>query len=100
MEPREQVSQFKQENLDSLKQLDSMTKSILDAIVERQDVFQVHEALMKTLHENTMTKIENTRQEIIGEIKVIFWLVYVYTYSLLETTVGDCRTGTMVGQTA
>ncbi len=73
---REQVSQFKQENLDSLKELDLATKSILDAIVERQDVFQAaHEAqltLTKTLHENTMRNIDDTRQEIILEIRVIF----------------------------
>ena len=41
MEHREQVSQFKLEHLDSLKELNLATKSILDAIIERQDVFQV-----------------------------------------------------------
>jgi hypothetical protein len=77
-----------------------MAKSILDAIVKRQDVFQVHEAMMKTLYENTMSNIDNNHQEIIEEIKVIIWLVFAYTYSLLETTVGYRRMGTMVRQTA
>ena len=76
MDYREQVSQFKREHLDSLKELDFTTKSILDAIIERQDVFQAaHEAqltLTKTLHKDTMRNIDDTRQEIIQEIRVIF----------------------------
>ena len=76
MEHREQVSQFKREHLNKLEKLDLATKSILDAIVERQDVFQAtHEAqltLAKTLHESTMRNIDDTRQEIIRQIRVIF----------------------------
>jgi hypothetical protein len=76
MEHREQVSRFKRENVDSLKELDLATKSILDAIVKQQDVFQAaREAqltLTKTLHENTIRNIDDTRQEIIQEIRVIF----------------------------
>ena len=76
MKHRDQISQFKQEHWDGLEKLDLATKSILDAIVERQDVFQAaHEAqlmLTKTLHENTIRNIDNTRQEIIQVIRVIF----------------------------
>ncbi len=76
MERREQVSQFKREHLNGLEKLDLATKSILDAIVDQQDVFQAaHEAqltLTKTLHEDTMRNIDDTRQEIIREIRVIF----------------------------
>jgi len=74
MECREQVSQFKRENLNSFEKLDLATKSILDAIVDQQDVFQVaHEAqltLTKTLHEDTIRNIDDSRQEIIREIRV------------------------------
>jgi hypothetical protein len=78
MDHREQVSHFKQEHLDSLKGLDLATKSVLNAIVKRQDsIFRIlHEAqlrLTRTLHENTMTNIADTRQEIIQEIRVIFF---------------------------
>jgi len=62
--------------LNGLEKLDLATKSILDAIVDQQDVFQAaHEAqltLTKTLHEDTMRNIDDTRQEIIREIRVIF----------------------------
>jgi hypothetical protein len=75
MECREQVSQFKREHLNSFEKLDLATKSILNAIVDQQDVFQVvHEAqltLTKTLHEDTMRNIDDTRQDIIREIEVI-----------------------------
>jgi hypothetical protein len=76
MDYREQVSQFNQEHLDSLAELDFTVKSILDAIIERQDVFQAaHEAqltLTKTMHEDTMRNIDDTRQEIVREIRVTF----------------------------
>lgn len=75
MECREQVSQFKREHLNSFEKLDLATKSILNAIADQQDVFQVvHEAqlaLTKTLHEDTMRNIDDTRQDIIREIEVI-----------------------------
>ena len=76
MERREQVFQFKQEHLSSLEELDSTTKNILDAIVDQQDVFQVaHEAqltLTKSLHEDAMRNIDDTRQIIVRQIRVIF----------------------------
>ena len=76
MECREQVSQFKQEYLNSFENLDVATKCILDAIINQQDVFQVaHEAqltLTKTLCKDTIRNIDDTRQEIIREIKVTF----------------------------
>jgi predicted thioredoxin/glutaredoxin len=76
MECREQVSQFKREYLDSFEKLDLATKNILNAIIDQQDVFLVaHEAqltLTKTLHEDTLRNIDDTSQEIIREIKVIF----------------------------
>src|SRR5579862_1936440 len=106
MQHREQVSRFKREHLGSLGKLDLATKSILDAIVDKQDVFQAaHEAqlaLTKTLHENTMGNIDDTRQGIIGEIRVNIALrgFNVYTYSRLETTARYCRTGTVARQTA
>ena len=76
MECREQVSQFKREYLNSFEKLDLATKSILNAIIDQQDVFQIaHEAqltLTKTLHKDTIRNIDDTRQEIIREIRVIF----------------------------
>ena len=76
MDYREQVSQFKREHLDSLTELDFTVKSILDAIIEQQDVFQAtHEAqltLAKTMHKDTMRNIDDTRQEIVREIRVTF----------------------------
>jgi hypothetical protein len=76
MDYREQVSQFNQEHLDSLAELDFTVKSILDAIIEQQDVFQAaHEAqltLTKTMHKDTMRNIDDTRQEIVREIRVTF----------------------------
>ena len=75
MERREQVSQFKREHLDAFEKLDLATKSILVAIINQQDVFQVaHEAqltLTKTMHGDTMRNIDDTRQEIIREVRVI-----------------------------
>lgn len=112
MKCREQVSQLRWEHSDSLKELDLATKRILNAIVERQDVFQAaHEAqfeLMKIQHKNTMRNIDDTRQEIISArqetvlaVRVIFIpRVYACTYSLLAGTAGHCRTGTVVGQIA
>jgi hypothetical protein len=94
MERREQFSQFKRECLNSFEELDLATKSILNAIIDQQDVFQVvYEAqltLTKTLHEDTMRNIDDTRQEIIREIKVIFVsrLSNLMAYSLLATTAG------------
>ena len=77
MQRREQVSQFKREHSNAFEKLDLTAKHILDAIVDQQDVFQAareaHEAqltLAKTLHEDTMRKIDDTGQEIIREIKV------------------------------
>jgi len=74
--PREQVSQFKREHLNSFDTLDSASKRILDAIVDQHDIFQeAHEAqltLTKSLHEDTMRKIDDTHHEIIREITVIF----------------------------
>jgi hypothetical protein len=75
VERREQVSQFKREHLNAFEKLALATKRILDAIVDQQDVFQAaHEAqltLTKTLHEDTIRKIDDTRQDIIREIMVM-----------------------------
>lgn len=70
------MSQFKREHLNSIGKLDLATKCILDAIVDQHDVFQAtHEAqltLARSLHEDTMRKIDDTHQKMIREIKVIF----------------------------
>ena len=75
MECREQVSQFKQEHATAFEKLDLTTKLILDAIVGQRDVFQAaHEAqltLTKTVHENSLKKIDDARQDVIREIKVM-----------------------------
>ena len=78
MRYREQVSQFKLDQLDSLKDLDLTTQRVIDAIVQQQNVFQVaHDtqvALMGTIHKETVSKIQDehviTRREIIQEIRV------------------------------
>lgn len=73
MRYREQVSQFKLEQSDRLKDLDLITKKVVDAIIKQEDVFlAAHDAqlsLMRTLHNDTVTKIEDqheiTRHEIV-----------------------------------
>jgi hypothetical protein len=73
MRYREQVSQFKLEQSDHLKDLDLITKNVVDAIIKQEDVFlAAHDAqlsLMRTLHNDTVTKIEDqheiTRHEIV-----------------------------------
>ena len=78
MRYREQVSQFKLDQLDSLKDLDLTTQRVIDAIVQQQNVFQVaydtQVALMGTIHKETVSKIQDehviTRREIIQEIRV------------------------------
>lgn len=76
MKHSQQVSQFKQEHLDKIERLDSKTKIILDAITKRLDVFQAADEaqinLTTTLHESTTRNINDARQEIIREIRVIF----------------------------
>lgn len=79
--------------MDSLKGLDLATKSILDAIVERQDVFQAaHEAqltLLKNQHEKTTRNINNTRQEIISarqEIVLAIRVIFAFPISILILT--------------
>lgn len=103
MELSEQLSQFKQEHLDKLEMLDSGTKRILDAIVEGQDVFQTaHKeriTLTMTLHENTRRNINDTRQEIIREFRVVkssFPPIQLYAYHLLATTFRHRPRGTVV----
>ena len=72
--------------MNSLKGLDFATKSILDAIVERQDIFQAaHEAqltLLKNQHEKTMRNIDDTRQEIVLAVRVVF----IFPISILTLT--------------
>lgn len=102
---REKVSQFKREHLNSFEKLDLATKSILDAIIDQQDVFQAaHEAqltLTKTLCKDTIRNINDTRQEIIGEIRVRLHLqpIQSYAYRLLATQAGYCPTRTVATQT-
>ena len=97
MEHREQFSQFKWENLDGLKKLDLATKSVLDAVVDRQDVFQAaHDAqlkLTKTLHEDTMRNINETQ---------LFLTIMVIFHSGLSASILIflLGAGTIVRQTA
>jgi len=73
MRYREQICQFKLEQSDRLKDLDLITKKVVDAIIKQEDVFlAAHDAqlsLMRTLHNDTVTKIEDqheiTRHEIV-----------------------------------
>ena len=73
MRYREQVSQFKLEQSDRLKDLDLITKKVVDAIIKQEDVFlaanDAQLSLMRTLHNDTVTKIEDqheiTRHEIV-----------------------------------
>jgi hypothetical protein len=73
MHYREQVSQFKLEQLDRLKEFDLTTQKVVDAIIKQEDVFlAAHDAqlsLMRTLHNDTVTEIvdqhEITRHEIV-----------------------------------
>ena len=76
--------------MNSLKGLDFATKSILDAIIERQDVFQAaHEAqltLLKNQHEKTTRNINDTRQEIISarqEIVLAVRIIFTFPISIL-----------------
>jgi len=77
MHHREQVSQFRLEQSHRLESLDLIANKIADAIIDQQDVFQAaHDAdltLMRTLHEETVTKIvdeHETTREILQEIRV------------------------------
>ena len=106
-ECREQVSQFKQEYSNSFEELDLATKRILDAIIDQHDVFQAaHEAqltLTETLCKDTIRNINDTRQEIIREIRVMFvsppLQSHAYSVPLLANTAGYYRTGTVATQT-
>ena len=89
----DQVSQLRRYHLDSLKELDLATQSIIDAIIERQDVFHAaHEAqlmLMKSQHEKTMRNINDTRQEIISarqEIVLAVRVIFILRISTLILT--------------
>jgi len=68
---REQVRQFVLRQADHL---DSTAESIIDAIIQEQDVFRVaHDTqitLMRTQHRETVANIEDTHREIIQEIRV------------------------------
>ena len=91
MENREQVSQLRQDHSDRLKELDIATNIIVDAIVERQDVFHAaHEAqlmLMKSQHEKTMRNINDTHQEIISARQEIVLAVRVIFISRISTLI-------------
>lgn len=76
MEHSEQVSQFKREHLSKLESLDLATKSILDAVADRRDVFQAaHEVqiALTEVQESTTRNINDTRQEIIQEMRVLYF---------------------------
>jgi hypothetical protein len=93
MRYREQVSQFKLEQSDCLKDLDLVTKMVVDAIIKQEDVFlAAHDAqlsLMRTLHNDTVTKIEDqheiTRHEI---VRLLHNLSIVILNILPATTAG------------
>jgi hypothetical protein len=69
------VSNLGLDHSNRLEDLDSATRGVLDAIIKQHDVFKaVHDAqidLMKNLHNDTLSRVENehttTRREIIGE---------------------------------
>jgi hypothetical protein len=83
MRYREQVSQFKLEQSDRLKDLDLITKKVVDAIIKQEDVFlAAHDAqlsLMRTLYNDTVTKIvdqhEITRHEIVRLLQSLFIVI-------------------------
>jgi hypothetical protein len=93
MRYREQVSQFKLEQSDRLRDLDLITKKVVDAIIKQEDVFlATHDAqlsLMRTLHNDTVTKIEDqheiTRHEI---VRLLHSLSVVILNILPATTAG------------
>lgn len=93
MRYREQVSQFKLEQSDRSGDLDLITKKVVDAIIKQEDVFlATHDAqlsLMRTLHNDTVTQIEDqheiTRHEI---VRLLHSLSVVILNILLATTAG------------
>ena len=93
MRYREQVSQFKLEQSDRLKDLDLIPKKAIDAIIKQEDVFlAAHDAqlsLMRTLHNDTITEIvdqhETTRHEI---VRLLYSPSIVILNTLLATKAG------------
>ena len=75
---RDQFYQFKLEQSNKLGDLDLATKSIVDAIIEQQDVFRVAHntqiALMEALRNDMVSRIQDehaiTRSEILQGIRV------------------------------
>jgi hypothetical protein len=72
---RVEISQFKQQHADQLRKLDSVEKSIIDAIIQQKDVFiALHDAqnnVIIQLHDSTQGTIqqqhEQTRELVIRE---------------------------------
>jgi hypothetical protein len=71
---REEISRFRLEQSDHLKDVDVTTLSIINAITKQGDIFQAaHGAqitLMRTLQEDTVAVIEDFSHKIIQEIRV------------------------------
>jgi hypothetical protein len=88
---REQVSSFKLEQCDRLKDLDLKTKKIVDAIIKQKDVFlAAHDAqlsLMQSLHDDTVTNIVD-QQEITrhGIVRLLYSMSVAILINLLATT--------------
>jgi len=63
----EEISQFKQQHADHFRKLDAVEKSIIDAIIQQNDVFvALHNAqnnIMIKLHSRTQVKIEREHEQ-------------------------------------
>ncbi|KAF2185377.1 TPR-like protein [Zopfia rhizophila CBS 207.26] len=89
---REQVLRLEVDHTDRLKDLNSTTQGVLDAIANQQDVFKaVHDTqitLMGTLHSKTVLRVKNehaaTRREIIGEMALSIQAEHAITRKIIQ----------------
>ena len=90
MRYREQVSQFKLEQSDRLKDLDLIPKKVIDAIIKQEDVFlAAHDAqlsLMRTLHNDTITEIVDQHQITRYEIVRLLHSLSIVILKILPAT--------------